>query len=77
MVCFKGGTRALNVMCQKGDMESMKHMLGALGVLRPKMKAEKERPFTLPGKEEGGEGGSKDGEKREEENVPAPVEATE
>ena len=54
LVCFKGATRALNVMCGKNDMDSMKHQLQSLGVLRPKIKVDKEKEgvFTLPPREQ-------------------------
>jgi hypothetical protein len=38
-ICWKGGSRTLNVMCGKIDIESMKHQLEALNVLRPKINA--------------------------------------
>ena len=36
-VCWRGEARALNVMCSKVEVESMKHQLAALKVLRPKI----------------------------------------
>ena len=59
LVCFKGSTRALNVMCTKNEMESVKHQLKSLGVLRPKIKAE--GAFKPPSKDNEGELG--EGEK--------------
>lgn len=38
-------TRTVNVMCGKTEIESMKHQLAALGVLRPKIAAIR-REFT-------------------------------
>lgn len=34
IICWRGYSRALNVMCGKVDLDSMKHQLSALGVLR-------------------------------------------
>ena len=39
LVCFKGSTRAVNVMCHKLDMEKYRHQLSSLGVYREKIKA--------------------------------------
>jgi hypothetical protein len=38
-VCWRGFSNTLNVMCGKVEMQSMKHQLEALGVLRPKISA--------------------------------------
>lgn len=38
-MCWRGVTRTMNVMCGKTEIESMKHQLSALGVLRPKIAA--------------------------------------
>jgi hypothetical protein len=38
-MCWRGVTRTINVMCGKVEIESMKHQLTALGVLRPKIAA--------------------------------------
>ena len=38
-ICWRGVTRTVNVMCGKTEIESMKHQLEALGVLRPKIAA--------------------------------------
>lgn len=53
-MCWRGVTRTINVMCGKVEIESMKHQLTALGVLRPKIAAirremaEGEVPAVLP-----------------------------
>ena len=39
LVCFKGSTRAVNVMCHKLDIEKYRHQLSSLGVYREKIKA--------------------------------------
>ena len=38
-ICWRGQTRTMNVMCGKKEIDSMKHQLAALGVLRPKINA--------------------------------------
>lgn len=38
-ICWRGTTCTVNVMCGKTDVEAMKHQLGALNVLRPKIAA--------------------------------------
>ena len=49
-MCWRGVTRTINVMCGKVEIESMKHQLTALGVLRPKIAAirREEVPALLP-----------------------------
>ena len=49
-MCWRGVTRTINVMCGKVEIESMKHQLTALGVLRPKIAAirREELPALLP-----------------------------
>jgi len=46
IICWRGYSRALNVMCGKVDLDSMKHQLSALGVLRPKIAAPKDSSGT-------------------------------
>lgn len=41
VVCWRGTSRTINVMCGKVDIEMMKHQLAALNVLRPKISAAK------------------------------------
>jgi hypothetical protein len=41
VVCHKGFSRTINVMCSKVDVQSLKHQLEALGVYRPKISAPK------------------------------------
>ncbi len=38
-ICWKGNTRAINVMCGKVEIDSIKHQMEALKVLRPKIVA--------------------------------------
>ncbi len=48
-ICWKGGSRTLNVMAGKVEIESMKHQLEALSVLRPKVNAVRvEYPAPVP-----------------------------
>lgn len=39
VVCFRGTSRTVNVMCNKVEMDSLRHQLEALGVYRPKISA--------------------------------------
>lgn len=41
VVCFRGVSRTINVMCSKLDMDSIKRQLEALAVYRPKINAER------------------------------------
>lgn len=41
VVCHKGFSRTVNVMCSKVDVQSLRHQLEALGVYRPKINAPK------------------------------------
>lgn len=34
MVCWRGATRAINVMCNKTDIEAIRHQIESLGVMR-------------------------------------------
>jgi hypothetical protein len=40
-ICWRGQTRTINVMCGKKEVDSLKHQLQALRVLRPKISAPK------------------------------------
>ena len=55
-ICWRGQTRTMNVMCGKKEIDSMKHQLAALGVLRPKINAT--RRDTPPSSGTGSGGGA-------------------
>ena len=36
-ICWKGNGQTMNVMCNKVELENIKHKFSALGILRPKI----------------------------------------